>query len=67
MNSDLAAMLDTAEKEIEPASPCSALEAERIDTIIQWVREQAPPLVAAQIQPIRGSMNRRFKRDVYNL
>jgi hypothetical protein len=65
--SDLAAMLDTAEKEIEPAGPCIALEAERIDTIIQWVREQAPPLVAAQIQPFRDSMNRRFKRDVSNL
>jgi hypothetical protein len=64
---DLAVMLDTAEKAFEPAGPCSVLEAERIDTIIQWVREQAPPLVAAQIQPFRDSMNRRFKRDVVNL
>jgi hypothetical protein len=64
---DLASMLDTAEKTYEPAGPCSVLEAERIETVIQWVREQAPRLVAAQIQPFRDSMNRRFKRDVANL
>jgi hypothetical protein len=64
---DLAAMLDSAEKAFEPAGPCSVLEAQKIDTILQWVRQQAPQLVAAQIQPFRDSMNRRFNRDVANL
>lgn len=64
---NLEEMLDTTEKEFEPGGPCSALEAQKIDTITQWVQRQAPGLVEAQIQPFRDSMNRRFSRDVANL
>ncbi len=64
---NLAAMLDTTEKEFEPDGPCSPFEAKRIDAITKWVNRHAPKWVAAQIQPFRDSMNRRFRRDVANL
>jgi hypothetical protein len=64
---NLEEMLDAAEKKFEPDGPCSPLEAEKIESIIQWVNRQAPNWVDAQIQSFRDSMNRRFKRDVANL
>ena len=64
---NLAEMLDAAEKKFEPDGPCNPLEAEKIESIIQWVNRQAPVWVEAQIQSFRDSMNRRFKRDVANL
>jgi hypothetical protein len=64
---NLEEMLDTTEKDFEPDGPCSPLEKEKIDAIIDWVNRQAPKWVEAQIQPFRDSMNRRFKRDVANL
>lgn len=64
---DLEAMLDSAEKEFVADGPCSPMESEKIDTVIQWVQHQAPAIVNARIQPFRDSMNRRFNRDVANL
>jgi uncharacterized small protein (DUF1192 family) len=64
---DLEAMLDTVEKRFESGGHCDALDAGKIDAVVQWVQRQAPALIAARIQPFRDSMNRRFSRDVANL
>ncbi|MGA6925267.1 MAG: hypothetical protein WBY88_06270 [Desulfosarcina sp.] len=60
-------MLDAAEKQVEAGKTSTAIEAQQVERIIQWVQRRAPRMIEAQIEPFRDSMNRRFRRDVANL
>lgn len=64
---DLSARLEAADKKPEPAGRGIALDTDKTNLVIQWVKRRAAQVLDAQIQEFRASMNRRFSRDVANL